>query len=85
MATKDKFILKQVATERARQRSIWGEQYHHAEKWISLLTEELGEVAKAVNDRDKDGYVKELIQLAALAIATIESYNKADIYGIDGV
>jgi len=81
MSTKDKFILKQVSTERARQRQLWGDQSHPAEKWVSLLTEELGEVAKAANERDREEYVKELIQVAALAVAAVEAYNRVDIYG----
>lgn len=39
----------------------------------AVLTEEAGEVARAVLERDSDALVKELIQVAAVAVAWLES------------
>ena len=39
----------------------------------AVLNEECGEVARAVLDRDEDALVNELIQVAAVAVAWLES------------
>lgn len=53
--------------------------------WISILTEELGEAAKEANDiffyaqkgeAAKARYREELIQVAAVAVAMIESIDR---------
>lgn len=40
---------------------------------LAVLTEELGEVARAVHERDLDGLAKELVQVAAVAVAWREA------------
>ena len=40
---------------------------------LTVLTEELGEVARAVLDNKPDDLVSELVQVAAVAIAWLES------------
>ena len=40
---------------------------------VGVLTEELGEVARAVLDKDTDQLEVELVQLAAVAVAWLES------------
>ena len=35
-------------------------------QWMSLLTEEVGEVAQAINQKDAPGYIIELLQVGAL-------------------
>ncbi len=40
---------------------------------VGVLTEELGEVARAVLDHDNDQLGVELVQLAAVAVAWLES------------
>lgn len=42
--------LQDVRDERQRQTEKWGEQNHSYPKWISILTEEVGESAKEAND-----------------------------------
>ena len=73
-----------VDAERSRQDAKWGEQNHAPEKWASILGEEYGEYCQAVNEtifdngpeeRKKGGYdnlLKELTQVAAVAIAHME-------------
>jgi NTP pyrophosphatase (non-canonical NTP hydrolase) len=77
-----KDVLTDVAVERARQDLKWGPQNHSPALWLSILTEEVGEVATEVQDmafRDKLGhsYRAELIQVAAVAVAMIESYDRS--------
>ncbi|WP_061241533.1 MazG-like family protein [Leptospira interrogans] len=77
-------ILNEINKERDRQDSIWGEQNHRPLEWIPILGEEVGEVNKAALEayfgykgiRDYSEYRKELIQVAATAIAMIESYDR---------
>lgn len=40
---------------------------------VAVLTEECGEVARAVLDQDRDGLRAELVQVAAVAVAWLES------------
>lgn len=67
-------VLEEVRTERLRQDSIFGEQTHSKEKWLTILGEEFGEVCKAA--QDGVGYRAELVQVAAVAVAMIECYDK---------
>ena len=78
-------ILKAIADERQRQDAKWGEQNHQPIEWVSILTEEVGEVAKAAleshfkhkgKDPDYIEYRKELIQVAAVAVAMLESLDR---------
>ncbi|WP_025184035.1 MazG-like family protein [Leptospira kirschneri] len=76
-------ILSEINQERDRQDSRWGEQNHRPIEWIPILGEEVGEVNKAALEsyfsggiKDYSEYRKELIQVAAVAIAMIESYDR---------
>jgi NTP pyrophosphatase (non-canonical NTP hydrolase) len=72
-------ILAEVMRERAIQDAKWGEQNHHPAWWLSILGEEFGEVCKAVcenNDTGKGSYRDELVQVAAVAVAMIECYDR---------
>ena len=40
---------------------------------VTILVEEIGEVAKAVQDKDRDNLREELVQVAALAVAWLTS------------
>ena len=69
-------ILSEVLTERERQDTKWGEQNHDPSWWVVIETEELGEVAKAVFEKELDEYRQELIQVAAVAVAAVESLDR---------
>ena len=80
-------VLDEVYDERIKQDSRWGEQNHHPFRWLAILTEEVGEVAMAANDADAekdparakeiwDEYRQELVQVAAVAAAMIESFDR---------
>ncbi len=45
-----KQILNDIQKEHQRQTEKWGEQNNSYPKWISILTEEVGEAAKEAND-----------------------------------
>jgi NTP pyrophosphatase (non-canonical NTP hydrolase) len=69
-----KLVLTAVEIERQRQNNKWGVQNHAPDRWLVILQEEIGEAAKAVLERDGDAYVKEMEQVAAVAVAAVESY-----------
>ena len=69
----------EVEREMNRQDVKWGpaEQLPHISiKWLALLTEEVGELAQALNDgRQHDAYA-ELGQVAALAMNWMTVYGR---------
>ena len=78
-------VLSEVQEERRRQDEKWGEQDHTPPEWLSILGEEFGEVCKAVCEAHFSGYEstgnwaeyrKELIQLAAVAVAMVECLGR---------
>lgn len=85
-------VVGEVVGERRRQDGKWGVQNHSPTNWLPILSEEFGEVGRALcelkvaEDRDgpesmnaqrhRDNYREELIQLAAVAVAMVESYDR---------
>ena len=68
-------ILEAVLSERERRDERWGDQTNNTDlEWMSILTEEIGEVAKDVNDQRIAGMFEELIQCAAVCFAWSEAY-----------
>lgn len=77
-------VLSQVAAERARQDANWGEQNHDGPLYLTVLEEEVGEVAKAILDHRYKGKAAEdiraeLVQVAAVAVAMIESFDRGNV------
>jgi hypothetical protein len=77
-------IWREIKAERERQSQQWGAEHAWGAGDCSsalvepivkaaVLNEECGEVARAVLDRDEDALVNELIQVAAVAVAWLES------------
>lgn len=73
--------LRRIFQERNLQTEKWGDQSDHTDLlWLAILTEELGEVAKALQTPNSDGqytatysmYV-ELTQCAAVCLAWMEA------------
>ena len=63
-------ICRTVLAERAGQFHKWGDQTHTHEAWIAILEEEVAEVkCKVACDYEIDEIFKEIIQVAAVAIA----------------
>ena len=72
-------VLDEVLGERANQTAKWGEQNHHPERWLAILMEEVGEAAEAALD-DKYAHMRaELVQVAAVAVATIQSLDRNEL------
>lgn len=76
-----------VRRERERQDAKWGEQNHEPFLWMTVLGEEFGEACRAAleatfnGDKLRDAclseYRVELVQTAAVAVAAIESLDRA--------
>lgn len=71
--------MAEVLNERKLQDKKWGEQNHHPYKWLSILGEEVGESCKAVLEDSPLQYREEMIQVAAVAIAAIESLDRNEL------
>lgn len=80
-------ILKEIQAERQRQDDKWGVQNHDPITWCAILGEEVGEVNKAALEayfkkessrgtKSLKDYREELIQVAAVAVAMIESLER---------
>lgn len=81
-------VYADVAFERIRQDEKWGQQDHSPMEWLCILGEEVGEANKAVLEAhfpgyerrgDLSGYRAELVQVAAVAIAAIESLDRMTV------
>ena len=81
-------VFQRIGEERLRQDKNWGIQNHSNEIWLSILIEELGEVIKNSNElREskitkyhywyKNQIKKELIQVAAVAVAWLEDLERS--------
>lgn len=76
-----------VLAERSRQDMTWGEQDHDPITWLAILSEEVGEVAQAMlrlrfGPRSRRveyevAYRDELIQVAAVALAMLECWDRS--------
>jgi NTP pyrophosphatase (non-canonical NTP hydrolase) len=83
-------VLTEVQKERERQNKKFGEQNHDPFKWMAILGEEVGEVHRALLEAHFDGnegyaggsmedYREELIQVAAVAVAQVEAFDRGKI------
>ncbi len=69
-------IREEIEAERIRQYMKWGEQNHSPEKWMNILMEEVGEAAQAGLQKRFADYREELVQVAAVALTAIESFDR---------
>ena len=73
--------ITDVGDEMERQELTWGQQDHPDIFWLAILTEEVGEAAKAILEH---GDVRrELVQVAAVALSwiqCIDRYEELEIY-----
>ena len=68
-------VIANILRERDRQDEKWGAgRTLSPEMWLTILMEEVGEAAKAALEGSAN-YPVELTQVAAVAIAAIESYD----------
>jgi NTP pyrophosphatase (non-canonical NTP hydrolase) len=71
-------VLADIADERARQDEKWGDQSGHPYLlWNAILGEEVGEVSRVLlEDLDAKRLRAELVQIAAVAVAWVETIDK---------
>lgn len=80
-------VLEEVFEERCRQERKWGQQNHDLPRYFAIMSEEVGEVAKAIVEHEWPGNEqsrglllldvrKELIQAAAVAVAMVERIDR---------
>ena len=69
-------ICHEVQLERERQYKKWGQQDHDEDRWMVILMEEVGETARAIFEDDPANYREELVQVAAVAVAAIEAFDR---------
>ena len=69
-------VFHEVSEERSRQDRKWGEQNYHPAYWFVILGAEVGEMANAFLESRQSDYRTELIHVAAVAIAAIESLDR---------
>lgn len=72
------YIFRLIDEERSRQHELHGDHTPanpdlDVYKKVAFITEEVGEVARAVQDSDRDNLIEELVQTAALCVAFLES------------
>ena len=71
----NEYVLQAIQDERDRQDVKWGAQRDLTQKtWLTILMEEVGEVAESILEGDPEVYRKELVQVAAVAVAALEGY-----------
>lgn len=69
-------IYDSIRQERNLQDAKWGAasiRKRSSESGLRVLVEEVGEVAKAINERNVEECYSELVQVAAVAIAMLEA------------
>lgn len=82
-------IIAKIKDERASQDKKWGTQLHSLPMWLTILGEEFGEACKEacgfmsstdIIDRATAliNFKKELIQVAAVCVATLEHLETPD-------
>ena len=68
-----------ILEETERQDAKWGSQRDLSRvDWMPILTEEVGEVAKSINDNETiDDLRNELVQVAAVCLQWIDNLDRA--------
>lgn len=69
--------ITDIIAERSAQEAQWGVQRHPHWKWYYILMEEVGEVAKALNEEVPTSSIRaELVQVAAVAVTWIQHLDE---------
>ena len=67
-----------------RQLAQWGVNEHDATGWLSFLTEEVGEVAKAINQGKPQDAVLEIIQVISMSLQLARYLATHSVYPATG-
>lgn len=73
-------IVQDVYSERLRQDAKWGRHFpgRHDSYWLTILTEEVGELAEAILDANEAHIHEEAIQVAAVIFKFLELRSQED-------
>ena len=74
-------IFDRIREEREAQDKKWGRNFEGRpdEKWLAILMEEVGEIAKGTLEGDPDFSIeKEIVQCAAVCISWLEFRTRND-------
>jgi NTP pyrophosphatase (non-canonical NTP hydrolase) len=67
-------IIDAIKLERIRQDNKWGTPRDLPDRtWLTILVEEVGEIAKATLEHDETNLREEIIQVAAVCISWLEN------------
>ena len=70
-------VLEAVLAERERQDTMYGNQSGHSDEyWNVIATEENGEVARAIWEKDDENMYEEIIQACAVYFAWPEAIHQ---------
>ena len=70
-------VLEAVLAERERQDTMYGNQSGHSDEyWNVIATEENGEVARAIWEKDDENMYAEIIQACAVYFAWAEAIHQ---------
>lgn len=90
MESTREFFMRLIVEERVKQDLKWGfPQQNKISEWGIILGEEFGEVIKEINElhygrkTDNTGYIRELIQLAAVCVSMLEHEVLAGDFDIE--
>ena len=71
-------IVELVEAERDRQDAKWGDQNHVDDYWLGIAVEEVGEVAKAVIERNDNAVHEEIVQTIAVLFGWLEAIARRE-------
>lgn len=73
-------VIAQVIAERFGQDRKWGgadhDDEHRRRDWLQYIREHADRATKALKGKDLDEYRKQLVEIAALAVAAVESHDR---------
>lgn len=76
-------VIARVLDERDRQDKKWGTidnfDNRSPHEWMTILTEEVGELAEAFLERDQENAIEEATHVAAVAVGILESLQRRSI------
>jgi hypothetical protein len=72
-------VLGEVLVERRAQDTEWGQRHddtHDARDWLTVLGKHTGRAAGAALNNDWDPYRRQLVIVAAVAVAAVEAFDR---------
>lgn len=78
-------VWQDIQAERARQNENHGTDGNDLLLWLPILAEEVGEVARALLSQDETPLYRELIQVAAIAVAMREQAHSCAVSQDDAI